>query len=325
MKTLKIIFYMLFIVSLLTLQVSLIFPMRTKLLSTGMLYLILAQFMVALNIVVSKNLLDTIPIMVMMNIRFAIAALVLFPLHFLSRQRRKPWTVYFTELERKDWLFLGAQALCAGVLFNCLMLKGLSATDANVAGIITSALPAMIAIFSWLFLKESISFKKCLCILLATAGLLVIAWDKFTGIGDGHSFFGDAIVLLSLLPEAGYYILTKMHANKLPIFLTSSLLNGINALLLLPFSLSEHWNPLTMSTSYWSIMIILGISAGLFYVFWLFGSQQVDGVMASLSTAIMPIATVLLAWLLLNEALNIYQTLGLSLVLLSIITYSRQE
>lgn len=299
--------------------------MRTKLLSTGMLYLILAQFMVALNIVVSKNLLMTIPIIVMMNIRFAIAALVLFPLHFLCRQRSKPWTVYFTDLERKDWLFLGAQALCAGVFFNCLMLKGLSVTDANVAGIITSALPSMIAIFSWLFLREDISFKNCLCILLATAGLLVIAWDKFTGMGEGHSFFGDAIVLLSLVPEAGYYILTKMHTNKLPIFLTSSLLNGINALLLFPVSIGQHWNPMTMSTSHWSIMMILGISAGLFYVFWLFGSQQVDGVMASLSTAIMPIATVLLAWLLLNEDLNIYQTIGLSLVLLSIITYSRQE
>lgn len=299
--------------------------MRTKLLSTGMLYLVLAQVMVALNIVLSKTLLISIPIMVMMNIRFAIAALVLFPLHFCSPHRHKPWMHYFTELERRDWLFLFAQALCAGVLFNCLMLKGLSATDANVAGIITSALPAMIALFSWLCLKETISFKKCLCILLATAGLLVIAWDKFATIGEGHSFLGDAIVLLSLVPEAGYYILTKMHISKLPIFLTSSLLNGINALLLLPISIAQHWNPLTMSTSQWSILIFLGISAGLFYVFWLFGSLQVDGMMASLSTAIMPIATVLIAWILLNEALNLHQTLGLSLVLLSIITYSRQE
>lgn len=299
--------------------------MRTKLLSPGMLYLTLAQIMVALNIVISKSLLASIPILVMMNIRFAIAALVLLPLHFLSPHRHIPWQEYFKQLTRKDWIFLLAQALCAGVLFNFLMLSGLHATDANIAGIITSALPAMIAIFSWIFLKELISYKKILCILLATAGLLVIAFDKFTTVGEEHSFVGDAIILLSLVPEAGYYILTKVHTCKLPIFLTSSLLNAINALLLLPISIAQGWNPLVMSSSHWLIMIVLGISASLFYVFWLFGCKLVDGLMASLSTAIMPIATVLIAWLLLHEDLSIAEGLGLSLVLLSIVVYSRQN
>lgn len=297
--------------------------MRTKLFSYGMLWLILAQVMVALNIVVSKSLLITIPVLVLMTIRFAIATLVLLPLHWLSPKRHIPVQQYFSALSHKDWLFLLAQALCAGVLFNCLMLTGLSKTDANVAGIITSALPAMIALFSWLFLQESISLKKGLCICLATAGLLVIACNKFSSVGENHSFWGDAIVFLSLVPEAAYYILTKIHTAKLPVFLTSSLLNGINTLILLPFVLVQHGNPLAMISGHWLILIMLGISAGLFYVFWLFGSQQVDGVMASLSTAIMPIATVLLAWWLLHDGLNTHETLGLSLVLLSIIIYAR--
>lgn len=299
--------------------------MRTKLFSTGMLYLLLAQVMVALNIVVSKTLLGIIPIWVMMNIRFGIATVILFVLHFVSPHRHVTLLDYFKQVQRKDWVFLWAQALCAGVLFNCLMLNGLNMTDANVAGIITSVLPAMIAIFSWLFLKEHISFKKCLCVLLATGGLLVIACDKFTTVGKAHSFLGDAIVLLSLVPEASYYILTKMHKTPLPVFLTSSLLNGINTVILFPISIAQHWNPFTMDGSQWIIMIFLGISAGLFYVFWLFGSQKVDGVMASLSTALMPITTVLFAWLLLHEALNLHQTIGLSLVLLSIWVYSRQQ
>ncbi len=298
--------------------------MRTKLLSYGMLWLVLAQVMVALNIVVSKSLLTTIPVIVLMTIRFGIATLVLLPLHWLSPQRHTPLKQYFTTLTRKDWIFLFAQALCAGVLFNCLILTGLHHTDANVAGIITSALPAMIALFSWLFLKEIISFKKGLCILLATAGLLIIACDKFTTVGDEHSFLGDAIVFLSLIPEAAYYILTKIHTSKLPVFLTSSLLNGINTLILLPVLLLQHGNPLALISGHWLILIMLGISAGLFYVFWLFGSQQVDGMMASLSTAIMPIATVLLAWWLLHDGLNTHETLGLSLVLLSIFIYARQ-
>ena len=74
----------------------------------------------------------------------------------------------------------------------------------------------------------------------------------------------------------------------------------------------------------WFILVILGLSAGFFYVFWYFGYQKVDGVMASLSTAAMPLATVLIAWLLLGERLTQAQTLGMSMVILSIIAYARR-
>lgn len=77
-------------------------------------------------------------------------------------------------------------------------------------------------------------------------------------------FLGDALVLTSLLPEAMYYILSKMHVNSLPVFLISSLLNGINAILLL-FCLSfSTWDSFTIHTLDWLILIILGLSSGLF-------------------------------------------------------------
>lgn len=289
----------------------------------GILYLVCAQIMVAINIVVSKSLIETIPVIMMMNIRFGLAAVILFPLHWFTHDRDTPCRQHFANLTRKDWSFLSAQALCAGVLFNSLMLTGLRYTDANVAGIITSALPAMIALLSWLILKEMISAKKCLCVLLATTGLFITAYDKMTNVGGHHSFLGDAIILTSLLPEAGYYVLTKRHKTPLPVFLTSSLLNAINAILLLPLSFALHGHPATLSIQHGLILIILGISAGLFYVFWMLGCQRVDSVMGSLSTAIMPVATVFFAWLLLHEALTLYQFFGLSLVIISIIMYAR--
>ena len=298
--------------------------MRTKVLSFGMLWLALAQIMVALNIVISKSLLMAVPVMPLMAIRFGIATLLLLPLHWLSPQAHKPILTYFSGLQRLDWLYLIGQALCAGLLFNCLMLIGLHNTDANVAGIITSALPAMIALFAWLFLKEIISFKKALSIFLASLGLLFIAFNKLNSVGNQHSFFGDAMVLMSLVPEAAYYILTKVHPSKLPVFITAAILNAINAIILLPLAFLEYGNPFTVVSGHWDILFVLGFSAGFFYVFWLMGSKAVDGVLASLSTAIMPIATVLLAWWLLDDGINAHEIVGLALVLLSIMIYARQ-
>ncbi|HVT62223.1 MAG TPA: DMT family transporter [Legionellaceae bacterium] len=291
--------------------------------SKGMPWLFCAQIMVATNIVISKSLLTLIPILIMMNIRFALAALILLPMHWCISHTfsiRKE----MTNLTRKDWIFILAQALSAGVLFNCLMLKGLHSTDANIAGIITSALPAMIALFSCVFLKETLSLRKIICILLASTGLLVIAYDKFEHLSNDHSFLGDAIILFSLVPEAGYYILTKVHTIKLPIFLIASLLNAINAMILLPFAWLQPWNIHSFTPMHWLIMVILGLSAALFYVFWLKGSQTTDGTMASLSTAVMPVATVIIAWLLLGEDINLYESLGLGLVLSSIYMYAKR-
>lgn len=290
----------------------------------GMLFLILAQIMVGVNIVFSKYVLSSIPILFILALRFTLAAVILLPLHWLTPAKKFPIYSYFSQLKRRDWFFIFAQALCAGVLFNFLILWGLQYTDANVAGIITSVLPAIIAIMSWIILGEKISGKKAVCVVFATLGLVVIACDKLSGIKVTHSFLGDVLVLVSLLPEATYYILSKMHINALPVFLISSLLNGINAILLL-FSLGfTAWDSITIHALDWLILIILGLSSGLFYVFWYFGCQKVDGVMASLSTAIMPLATVIIAWLFLGEQLTMGQATGMGMVLFSIAIYAKR-
>lgn len=290
----------------------------------GMLFLILAQIMVGFNIVLSKYVLSSIPILVILALRFTLASLILLPLHWLIPVKRHPVSTYFSQLKRRDWFFIVAQALCAGVLFNFLILGGLQYTDANVAGIITSALPAMIAVMSWIILGEKISRKKAMCVGFASLGLLVIACAKLQGTQITHSFLGNALVLASLLPEATYYILSKMHTNQLPIFLMSSLLNGINALLLLVCLALTTWSHLTIHHLDWLILMTQGLSSGLFYVFWYFGCQKVDGVMASLSTAVTPLTTVLIAWLLLGEQLTVGQTIGMSMVLLSIAAYAKR-
>ncbi|WP_392537795.1 DMT family transporter [Legionella sp. 227] len=290
----------------------------------GMVFLILAQIMVGVNIVFSKYLLSSIPVLFILALRFTLAAIILLPLHWLTPAKNKSLSYYFSQLKQRDWFFIGAQAVSAGVLFNFLILCGLNYTDANVAGIITSALPAIIAIMSWIILGEKISGKKAICVGFATLGLIVIACDKLVGLHVSHSFKGDALVLISLLPEATYYILSKMHANSLPVFLISSLLNAINAILLLICLGFNSWGGITIQFLDWMILIILGLSSGLFYVFWNFGCQKVDGVMASLSTAVMPLATVLIAWILLGERLTLGQAIGMGMVILSITVYAKR-
>lgn len=279
--------------------------------------------MVGINIVGTKYLVPTVPILFILTARFLFAAVVLFLLHWLTDHHRRPVQRHLEKLSKKDWIYLIAQALTAGVLFNCFMILGLRYTNANVAGIITSALPAIIAVMSWVILKEQFSRKKSLCVGLATIGLIIIGMDKLLG-GIAHqSILGNLLIVLSLIPEAGYYILSKMHSNPLPIFLVSAVINSINALVLLPILLLQmNWHILHLASFDWLVLIIISIGSALFFVFWYLGSSRVDSVMASLSTAVMPIATVVVAWAALGEVITFMQFMGMALVMASIFAYT---
>ncbi len=288
------------------------------------LFLILAPMTVGINIVGSKYLITSMPVLFLLAVRFLLASLLLLPLHWSTVDGKQNTIAYhLKQLTRKDWLFLIAQALTAGVLFNFLMLFGLRYTDANAAGIITSALPAIIVILSWIVLKEAFSLKKTACVAFATVGLIVISSAHVTNINSYQSLLGNFIVFLSLLPEASYYILTKLHPSRLPLFLMSSIINGINALILLPLLFYYlDLELLRLPALNWLILALIGVCTGLFYVFWSIGSARVDAVMAALSTAIMPIATVGIAWFALGEKIGLTQCIGVSMVMASILIYA---
>jgi drug/metabolite transporter (DMT)-like permease len=282
--------------------------------------LIAAQSMVAINIIGAKILLLHLPILMILCARFSLACLFMLVLHIFScRQQAKGHSLaLLSALSTREWILLISQALCAGLLFNFLLLFGLPHTSANAAGIITSALPAMIVVLSIVFIKERLSLANLLCVSLAALGLLVMSWHKGQA-GQANEWLGNILVFLALLPEAGYYVLAKYSQVKLPLFFAASLLTGFNLLFLIPATLlSVDFSHLHNTSLSSELLVLLGLSTGFFYVFWGIGCQQISGSVANLFTAIMPVFTLLLAWLVLHETITILQLLGMSLVIGSI-------
>ena len=227
------------------------------------------------------------------------------------------------DLSRSTWVVIIVQALCAGAFFNLLLLLGMKFTSASMAGIITSALPAIVVIASIVFLKERLTRRAGLSIGLAILGLIIIN-ARNLHLEQSDHFLGDMIILLSLIPEAAYYILSKLHQNKLPVFLVSALMNGINVpvfCLILIF----HQHPISLNLHAFQcvLLLIVGIASALFYVFWFLGSRKVHSTAAGLTTAFMPIATLIIATLFLKETISNVQFIGMLLVILSIVYSSK--
>lgn len=286
---------------------------------TAYIYLALAQSMVGYSIVGSKYLVNHIDYFHLLAIRFAVGTLVIYSIAKIMHPKIK---FDYRVLTRTDWFFMGLQALTAGFFFNILLLLGLKYTSATIAGILTSTLPAIIFIFSFIFLKEKLTRSKLECILLAMIGLAFINYKNMIAHHhtSGSTLIGNLIVMLALIPEASFYIVVKIHRSPLPPAVSGTWIMLINALSFLPMALFRQDLSDLVALDMTDLMLIatLGGSSGMFYVFWSLGAKQVETSTASLFTAVMPISTLLIARVALGETLGWFQILGMGFIIFSI-------
>src|SRR5690606_8047463 len=121
-----------------------------------------------------------------------------------------------------------------GVLFNLLMLLGLKYTTATMAGIIASVIPAVIALLSFLILRERLTRNKCIAIMLAIGGVAILHFDTLDHGVAQNALLGGLLVFLSLIPEALYTILAKLLGDKLQPLTQASLINLLSVFMFMP-------------------------------------------------------------------------------------------
>lgn len=282
-------------------------------------YLTVAQIIIGANIVTAKSLLVTIPIYVLLTLRFMIGSLILSVICYVKKENPL-LDEKGNSLTARDWLVLFSQALCAGFLFNSFILSGLNYTSASTAGIISSITPAVIALLSYIILKEMLGVRHIVAILLAVLGLVVISATKQSNAVELHRWFGDFLVLCSVFPEALFTVIAKWYKKDISNYSMSLIINVFNVFLFLPIAIGslKYLSP-TISTMDIGLVLLYGILGGaVYFLCWYRGLEGVTASVAAIFTAVMPLSTVALGYLFLQEKLTIYDVIGGTLVILSI-------
>ncbi len=226
-------------------------------------------------------------------------------------------------LRSREWLYITLQGLCAGVFFNGLILLGLQYTDAAIAGMIISVLPAVIAFGAIVFLRERLSMTTVVATAAAVSGLLIIN-GQHLHMGTHGYLIGDAIILLALLPEAAYFVLSRFYDIPLPTFHLSLVMNGVNFLSLIPLVLfSGLKQTVAIDSVSFEVVLLTGIASAFFYVFWAVGAKEIPASKASVFTAMGPLLISMIAYLVLGEDMTLLQLLGMFLIILSVIGSSQ--
>ena len=279
----------------------------------GFLYLTLAMITVGSTVVASKIAAATLPPFTATALRFAIALppmLLLIPV----LKARLP------RMERGDWLLLVVQACAGAIGYTALMMAGLARTSATEAGIILGLLPLVAALFSVLALGERPGARLWIALAAAVAGVLLATGGR-TG---GGSWTGNLFVLGALVCEAVFILLNRRMRVALPPLMLSVLMTAIGLLLSALAALSEApWQVHADRAALWAVAYYALVPTVGGFLLWYAGCARVSAAEASLTTAIAPVAALLLAAPVLGEHVGPQQWAGVACVLAAVLYASR--
>lgn len=274
-----------------------------------------AMVIVGSSVVVGKQVSSTFPTFLALLIRFMIGLPLLL---FLIRRQGN-----FQLPSRSAMGAIFLQALTGVFLFNVLMLFGLRYITAMQSGLIYSTGPAVIAVLGLGLLRERLSGREWLGVVVSVAGIMLVSLLA-PGDAEGQSsgaWFGILLAMGAVICEALFTIFRKMGADHVPPISNALLVTLFAWVLCLPVGLYQatQFDFSAVALSNYGILAYYGIFVTVIaYYFWFSGISKVPTGVAGVFTGIMPISTVVLSALLLHESFTRYHLLGLALVLAGI-------
>lgn len=267
-------------------------------LSFHMLCLASAMLLIGSNVGVGKSIVLFVPVMLFTFMRFGIGFGCLLPTLRPARMRT---------VTRREWLYIFLQAFFGTFMFTLLMLYGVRYTTAMAAGVITSAIPASVALISWLILGERLSRRTMVSVVLAITGILILNLSTIgqtTAEAGKNELFGNLLVLGAVICEGLYVILSRRIAQTIPPMENCAYTHMFGFMLSLPFGLAllPEFDASAIPPHVWVMMVWYALAASIFsFALWATGIRHVPAQLAGIFTSLVPLAAATYGILVLGE------------------------
>lgn len=293
--------------------------------------LALSMSLVGSYVALSKPLLAVFPVFLLAMLRFSIGAVA------MAGWLRKPAGEPPLSRQTKWLLFL--ESFLGNFLFSVCMLYGMRYTTAVAAGIIMSAIPAVVAALSWFFLKERISWRSWVGIGCAAVGIALYSLSKAdlpahtSQPVDGNFVFeyawlGNVLLAGAVLCEAAYAVIGKKLTGGVGPKRISALINLFGLTLVLPWGLWAAWdfNFAQVSPGIWALLVFYGLAASVWTVWlWMTGLQTVPASQAGVFTVMLPVSAALTGMVFLGESMSAMQVLAFGIALVGVVLATRTD
>ena len=274
-------------------------------------YLLLTGSMalVGTYVALSKPLTAAIPVLLLAFLRFAIAAVAMVP--WTPAARAEP------SLTAHEHRLFFVMSFFGNVLFSICMLYGVSMTTATAAGVILATLPAVVALLSWLVLRERLSRRVMVAVALAVGGIALLQLARADDTTSrSAALLGNLLMFGAVVCEATYVIVAKRLAATRTPLRVSALVNLWGLVLIAPFGLAQlaRFDLGAVTASLWALLVFYSLAASLFAVWmWVAGLKHVPANHAGVFTVALPVAATVVGSLVLGESFTVIHALALAL------------
>ncbi len=266
------------------------------------------------NSVAIKFSTESLPPYTAAFVRSVIAVACLVALTHAARS----WPSPFGARDVGTFLVLGG----TGVLGSSgLWFQGVKLTSASESALLSSTSPAITALMAAMFLGEPFTRGKMVGLLLSIGGVALLAGLVIEQGSFGSRLLGYGLLLASSLLWAIFMILGKVSMARFSPLTSTTLANLFGTPMLLPFAAAEHpvGAMLQASPLVWALLVYAAVFAVVIsWVWWYAAMEHIGASRVAVFGNIVPLFSVLLGALLLDERLTPLQLLGGALVVSSV-------
>lgn len=226
----------------------------------------------------------------------------------LSVSKKEKWD---KEELREDLKVLIPSGIALGIGW-VLLFQGYKNTTISIATLSYYIAPVFIVILSIAVLKEKITMKKILCIIVAIIGLLLVLDVKSIGnIGDNNHALG---ILYSVLAAVFYAIVVILNKfiKRLSGFKVTIVQLLVSTLILMPLTIINSTRSI-ISLDILSLVLLLFVGivhTGIAYLLYFSSVKEIEGQSIAILSYMDPIFALLIAGLFLGEKMTIIQLFG---------------
>ena len=276
-------------------------------------------------VALSKPMVAAFPVFLLAWLRFGIGGLAM-P-HWLKKPAFEP------PLTRQTRWLLFLESFLGNFMFSVLMLFGVSMTSAVSAGVIMASIPAVVALLSFVFLRERIGARVWAGVGCAALGIGLFSLSKSEQPGTAalvHSgdsahisaWIGDLLVFGAVICEASYAVIGKKLTGAMGAKRITSIVNLVGFSLMTPFGLyaAAGFDFAAVQTGIWLLLVFYALAASVWTVWlWMTGLERVPAAQAGVFTVMLPISAALVGVLALGETLSRPQMLAFGVALLGVL------
>jgi len=251
--------------------------------------------------------------------QMVVSALILLPLIAVLDPRS-------LRIRKADFWPILAFSLITGTFFSIAWFMCVERTGVATAVILLYTYPSIVVVASVFLLRERLGVEKALALPMTFVGCVLVAGAQDFGEGLSFDMLGIALGVYAGIAAAVYYLwgkrfLARYSANTLVLYMTVLSIPGVMVLA----------NPLTVANNHlsaaaWLYIFLLGLLPGAIgFLVSMIALGHIQASKASIIASIEPVAAVLIAFVVLSEALGALQIVGVVLVFVGVILIRVRE